>query len=164
MTQEALATVLGVTVGAVYKWEAGLSVPELDLIVRIADFFDTSVDALLGYRMQDNSLDASMNRIYNCWLTLDPAALDEAEKLLAKYPHHFRVINTCADLFLTYGFSSHDTKLLRRSLELLNLARTLLPQNDNPHFSESRIMHGISVIYHQLGEHEKAQYGRPFQL
>ena len=48
MTQEALATVLGVTVGAVYKWEAGLSVPELDLIVRIADFFDTSVDALLG--------------------------------------------------------------------------------------------------------------------
>ena len=156
MTQEALATVLGVTVGAVYKWEAGLSVPELDLIVRIADFFDTSVDALLGYRMQDNSLDASMNRIYNCWLTLDPAALDEAEKLLAKYPHHFRVINTCADLFLTYGFSSHDTKLLRRSLELLNLARTLLPQNDNPHFSESRIMHGISVIYHQLGEHEKA--------
>ncbi len=27
MTQEQLATVLGVTVGAVYKWESGLSVP-----------------------------------------------------------------------------------------------------------------------------------------
>ena len=44
MTQEQLATVLGVTVGAVYKWESGLSVPELDLIVEMADFFDTSVD------------------------------------------------------------------------------------------------------------------------
>ena len=58
MTQEALATVLGVTVGAVHKWEAGMSVPELDMIVRMADFFDSSVDALLGYRMQDNNLDA----------------------------------------------------------------------------------------------------------
>lgn len=29
LTQEQLAEVLGVTVGAVYKWEAGLSTPEL---------------------------------------------------------------------------------------------------------------------------------------
>ena len=38
LTQEQLAEVLGVTTGAVYKWEAGLSVPELDLIVEMADF------------------------------------------------------------------------------------------------------------------------------
>ena len=29
LTQEQLAEALGVTVGAVYKWEAGLSQPEL---------------------------------------------------------------------------------------------------------------------------------------
>ncbi len=29
LTQEQLSEVLGVTAGAVYKWEAGLSVPEL---------------------------------------------------------------------------------------------------------------------------------------
>ena len=39
MTQEQLAEALGVSVGAVYKWEAGLSLPELNLIVEIADFF-----------------------------------------------------------------------------------------------------------------------------
>ena len=156
MTQEALATVLGVTVGAVHKWEAGISVPELDMIVRMADFFDSSVDALLGYRMQDNNLDAAMNRIHTYWQTLDTAALAEGEKLLAKHPHSFRVVRTCANLFLTYGLSCHDRKLLFRALELLNLARTLLPLNDNPHISEARIMHGISVAYHELGEHEKA--------
>ena len=37
LTQEQLAEVLGVTAGAVYKWESGLSVPELDLIVEMAD-------------------------------------------------------------------------------------------------------------------------------
>ena len=38
LTQEQLAEVLGVTTGAVYKWEAGLSVPELNMIVELADF------------------------------------------------------------------------------------------------------------------------------
>ena len=51
LTQEQLAEVLGVTVGAVYKWEAKMSLPELPLIMEMADFFDTSVDVLLGYRM-----------------------------------------------------------------------------------------------------------------
>ena len=49
MTQEQLAEVLNVTVGAVYKWESGQSVPELGTIVELADLFDTSVDVLLGY-------------------------------------------------------------------------------------------------------------------
>ena len=73
MTQEQLATVLGVTVGAVYKWESGLSVPELDLIVEMADFFDTSVDVLLGYRINDNRLDSIVSRLYTYSRTLDPA-------------------------------------------------------------------------------------------
>ena len=85
MTQEQLATVLGVTVGAVYKWESGLSVPELDLIVEMADFFDTSVDVLLGYRINDNRLDSIVSRLYTYSRTLDPAGIVEAEKALAKY-------------------------------------------------------------------------------
>ena len=56
LTQEQLAEVLGVTVGAVYKWEARLSQPELSTIMELADFFDTSVDVLLGYELKDNSL------------------------------------------------------------------------------------------------------------
>ena len=44
LTQEQLAEILNVTTGAVYKWEAKLSVPELQVIIKLADFFDTSVD------------------------------------------------------------------------------------------------------------------------
>ena len=82
MTQEQLAEVLGVTVGAVYKWESGLSVPELTLITEMADFFDVSVDVLLGYRMKDNRLDSVADRLYACCRRLDPAAPAEAEKAL----------------------------------------------------------------------------------
>ena len=47
LTQEKLAEALGVTVGAVYKWESGQSQPEQNQLVIITDFFDTSVDVLL---------------------------------------------------------------------------------------------------------------------
>ena len=87
MTQEKLAEALGVTVGAVYKWESGQSQPELNLLVEMADFFDTSVDMLLGYRIQDNRLDSALERIGAYCQSLDPAAIPEAEKVLGKYPH-----------------------------------------------------------------------------
>ena len=66
LTQEQLAEVLGVTVGAVHKWEAKLSVPELPMIMEMADFFDISVDALLGYAMRDNRLGATEERLWQC--------------------------------------------------------------------------------------------------
>ena len=111
MIQEQLAEVLGVTVGAVYKWESGLSLPELKLIVEMADFFDISVDVLLGYRMKDNHVDSMVGRLYAYCQTMDPAALTEAEKALGKYPHSFRIVNTCAEIYMCYGGSSHEPRL-----------------------------------------------------
>ena len=156
MTQEQLATVLGVTVGAVYKWESGLSVPELNLIVEMADFFDTSVDTLLGYKMKDNHLESMLDRLYGFCQSLDPTALTEAEKALAKYPHSFKVVLTCSDLFLGFGITTHNPQLLRRALELQEQARLLLSQNDNPRVSEATICGKMSCAYLQLGEKEKA--------
>ena len=47
LTQEQLAEALGMTPGAVYKWEAGLSQPELAVIVELADLFQVSMDVLV---------------------------------------------------------------------------------------------------------------------
>ena len=156
LTQEKLAEALGVTVGAVYKWESGLSVPELGLLVELADFFDTSVDALLGYRMRDNRLDATLDRLSAYCETLDPAALAEAEKTLARYPHSFRAVYACAGVYLAFGTAKCEQKLLRRALELLELAEALLPQNDNPRVDKTTIIGGIATAYFQLGRREEA--------
>ncbi|MDE6212510.1 MAG: helix-turn-helix domain-containing protein [Lachnospiraceae bacterium] len=42
MTQEQLAEAMGVTVGAVYKWESDQSNPDLNLIIELADLFEVS--------------------------------------------------------------------------------------------------------------------------
>ena len=49
LTQEQFAEAMGVTVGSVYKWETGQTIPELSMLVKTADFFDVSMDVLLGY-------------------------------------------------------------------------------------------------------------------
>ncbi len=156
LTQEKLAEALGVTVGAVYKWESGQSQPELGLLVELADFFDTSVDLLLGYRIQDNRLDAALERIGGYCRTLDPAAIPEAEKVLGKYPHSFRAVYGCAGVFLVYGADGHDPQLLRRALELYERAKTLLAQNGDPRISEAVLCGSQSVAWFLLGEKEKS--------
>ncbi len=156
MTQEKLAEALGVTVGAVYKWESGQSQPELNLLVEMADFFDTSVDVLLGYRIKDNRLDSALERMNAYCQTLDPAAITEAEKVLGKYPHSFRAVYGCATVYLAYGAGNHDPQQLRRALELLEQARVLLPQNEDPRISEATICGSLSIVWFLLGEKEKS--------
>ncbi len=156
MTQEKLAEALGVTVGAVYKWESGQSLPELNMVVEMADFFDTSVDVLLGYRMKDNSLDSAIERINHYCKTLDPAALTEAEKMIGKYPHSFMSVLSCASVYLAFGAANHDPNHLRRSLELFERSKMLLSQNDDPKVSEAMICGNMALTNFLLGNTEKS--------
>ena len=156
LTQEQLAEVLGVTVGAVYKWEARLSVPELALIVEMADFFDTSVDALLGYEMKDNRLAATEARIRQYHSKKSRDGLAEVEKALEKYPNAFTIAYAGAELYHGIGLEAQDKALLRRALELFEKARQLLPQNKDTRISEQTLCGSISQVYFALGEKEKA--------
>ena len=155
LTQEQLAEVLGVSAGAVYKWESGLSLPELPLIVELADLFDVSVDALLGYRMKDNREEAVVKRLNGYCRSRDPDALTEAEKALKKYPNSFEVVHICAEAFLVFGAEAHDRDTLRRALELLEQAQRLISQNRDPEISELTLCGEIASVYEALGEPEK---------
>jgi len=48
LTQEQLSEVFGVSVAAVSKWETSAAHPDIELLPKIAAFFDISVDFLLG--------------------------------------------------------------------------------------------------------------------
>ena len=156
LTQEQFAEVLGVTTGAVYKWESGQSVPELNLIVEMAGFFDTSVDALLGYQMRDNGPAAFSRRLVDYCKTRDPRALTEAEQALKKYPNSFDIVLRCANVFIIYGTGEKSGARLRRALELLEQSLLLIGQNKEPKVNELTIYSQMASAYLALGEAEKA--------
>ena len=156
LTQQQLADALGVTVGAVYKWEANLSAPDLTLLVELADLFDTSVDVLLGYHVKSNKQADTAARLRECLQNRDTDGLAEAEKALLRYPNCFDIVYQSAMLYYLFGLMSGEKPRLRRSIELMERARLLLGQNTDPKISEISITYDMAGAYSELGEEEKA--------
>lgn len=139
LTQEQLAEVLGVTVGAVYKWESNLCYPELRLIMEMADFFNVSVDYLLGYEMKDNSVQATIDRLNNYINNSDINGIEEAEKALIRYPNNFMIVYLSATMNLVMGGAYLDKKYSIRAYELYETALLLIDQNSMPWVSDITI-------------------------
>ena len=59
LSQEEIAIRLNVVRQTISKWEKGLSVPDADMLIRIAEFFEVSVSELLGKRL-DNETDVNI--------------------------------------------------------------------------------------------------------
>ena len=156
MTQEQLAEVLGVTVGAVYKWEAKLSVPEVSLLMEMADFFDTSLDVLLGYHMKDNCIQRAAERLKKYRLNKEINGLAEAEKYVAKYPHSFEIVYESASLYRVFAVARHDSKMARRALDLLDTSLLLLSQNKNIKTSRLTIYGEMADMFLAMEEKGKA--------
>lgn len=156
LTQEQLAEVMGVTVGAVHKWETRLSTPELSLIAELADFFDVSVDVLLGYEMKDNRLKTITDRLTQYINTENPEGVNEAEKALKRFPHNFHVVYLSAIIYMLFGGKSHDRHKLGRAMHLLEESLLLLSQNTNPVISETAIYEYMANVRLMQGEGRQA--------
>ena len=53
ITQDTLATAMGVTPQAISRWESEGGYPDIELLPALADFFSVSIDELLGYRSSE---------------------------------------------------------------------------------------------------------------
>lgn len=157
LTQEQLAEAMGVSVAAVSKWEQGQSLPEIPMLMELADFFDLSVDALLGYRLRSNDRKSVSERLkvlrredrYD-------EGLAEAEKALQKFPNTFTVVYECAKLFEMAGGTRKDKALQRRALDLLTHAIRLLPQNSDPQVSEMSLRLDMANVLLDMEDWERA--------
>ena len=156
LTQEALAEALGVTAGAVYKWEAGLSTPELEMLVRIADLFDTSVDTLLGYEMAENRKRSITDQIYGYILSKDRAGLEYAEKALTKYSNDFNVLVSSARMYLTFGMEERNNGWMRRAIELFEKASETVPHDIDPRYGRLAIIGDIALLNFLVNDRDKA--------
>ncbi len=156
LTQEQLAEAMHVTVGAVSKWESGLSVPDISLIMELADFFGISVDALLGYKIQNNNVSNTAERIKS--LTIEKRFDDgimEVEKALQKYPNSFDIVYRSAVFYQCMGIDCQTNTEQHRALSLFQYALTLVDQNHDTPVGKTTIQKCIAEAYFSLGENEK---------
>ena len=156
-TQEQLAEAMGVSVGAVSKWESGASVPELSIIMELADFFEISVDALLGYKMRDNSAEETAERIKSLRVQKEyDEGIIEAEKAVQKFPNDFDVIYQSASFFMFCGIDRMNREYILRAKSLCEHSLRLYSIRRDNKISKNYIYSDLSTIYSMLGNHEKS--------
>ena len=157
LTQERIAEVFDVTVGAVHKWEAELSTPDIGLLMEIADFFDTSLDTLMGFDMRDNRMSEIAKRLRHMIDNKDLSGMKEAEMALLKYPHCIDIVYEAACMYLAFATLFKDNKkYYSRSVELFETAIRLLPQNTNPKINDTLVYGGLANAYFGMGEPDKS--------
>lgn len=152
-TQEQLAEALGVSVSAVHKWESGKATPELEMLVDIAEFFETSVDAMLNYGWQKLNMGQTAEKLRRFITSKDlESGIRFAEKALQKYPNSFQIIYSAADLY----FVTMEPRHMPRAVELFDRAITLIEQNIDEEISSLTIQNRIALCYCYMDRTEEA--------
>ncbi len=96
ITQEEFAEILGVSYQSVSRWENNICYPDMELLPTIADFFNISVDKLLGVEESTEKVHVaqylerfqnaiSQGKIYDC--------IAIAREGVAEYPNNFELLN-----------------------------------------------------------------------
>ena len=157
MTQEQLAEIMQVSTGAVHKWEADLSTPDINYIMGMAELFSVSVDTLIGFTSFSNFKDDGIERMRALQQNRKvDEAKEEAQSLLRKYPNDFEVTYRCAKLYQMIGIESDDEGSASYAIELFKRALAFSAQYTGSDISETTIISDISECYIVLGKADKA--------
>ncbi len=156
MTQEDLAEALGVTFAAVSKWERGLATPDIELIIQMANIFDISVDALIGYQLKSSNIEELIKKAEILIIeNKNEDAIIECNNALAKYPNNFKVVYLSAKTYQIIGYKEKNNDYLRKSIDLMEKSILLISQNDDTEISEITIQGEIAQCYISLKEIDK---------
>ena len=158
LTQEQLAERLGITLGAVSKWERGSSEPNLPYIMELAELFHVSVDALIGFSMRGSDADTEAERIEGLSRNASPWKIaEEYGNALKKFPNHFRIVLGAALVNQQIGVQYKQDTALKKALDLFRHSIDLLPQNRyNPEINEAHLRNNIAGCYAALKNYSKA--------
>jgi len=148
---------MGVTIGAVSKWESGLSNPDIMLLPKLARFFGISLDVLFSFQLIDNSADDLSEKIktFRFEKKYDKGA-EVALNAIRRYPNHFDIIYQSAALFMMQGIERGNQEALEKAMELYRHSCPLVGQSQDERVSELSIQVSIGEVLTYLGRTEEA--------
>lgn len=124
MTQTDVANALGVTTQAVSRWESQTTLPDIALLIPIADFYGVSIDYLLGHDLSEKE-EEILNYLEYCKSSSYRGNSGNLNELIAKtrgmlrkHPSDHRImLELCSELFELYEKFDKKRKHLEELLE-----------------------------------------------
>ncbi len=154
MTQDELADTLGITSQAVSRWERGISVPDIETIVKLSYLFNVTTDYLLGVDgvKTEAKIEETISSAKN--LPVDEA-ISVLRDELNRYPCHMTLMN-CLAWFLAHKAESIDRERekIRTLTEAEEMSEYVLAHSVDTEQRNGAI-YNLLGIYRELGEREK---------
>ena len=156
LTQEEVATHLGVSFQSVSKWERGDSYPDIELLPSIAHYFGISLDELLGFRADEKQ--AKYDALNEQWMQNNKNGLNRENIALMR--EALKIFPNDALLLVQLSTSLEKTGDTEEEKEK-NLLESIAVQEQILRYCEDCEVRGATLFnichsYRKIGEHEKA--------
>lgn len=147
ISQEALASVLGVTFQAVSKWETNTATPDTGLIPPIASYFGVSIDELFDYNVLENEkkIDAICREAAQYRL-LEPLRAEQILKEgLKQFPANESMLTVL--VYVLWAIPGRES-------ELMDTCRLLIDRSTNEGI-RCDVLRILAEAYHRAGKYEE---------
>lgn len=156
LRQEQLAEAMGVSAASVSKWETNQSYPELTLLAELADFFEVSIDTLIGHNLSADRLEAliaQMEKAADDHEEETAAAL--CEKILRNYPNNDRAVEACSSCY--YKLFIHTGKKVYIEQCVAQTKRLMSLKQGEPEKDRLQRIHYLANQYELLNQWDTAK-------
>lgn len=156
LTQDEVATHLGVSFQSVSKWERGEGYPDIELLPALANYFGISVDELLGASESENA--EKYSNINSCWEYnnkngLHTENVELMRDALKTFPNDaLLLVQLSSSLEKLDGTPEEKQKYLRESIAV---QEQIIRYCDDCEV-RGATLYNICFAYHKNGEHDKA--------
>jgi len=158
ITQEELADHLGISFQSVSKWERGDGLPDITMLPDLADFFNISIDELIGSDRMPNG--GYFNDVYKEAHEYESRgdydkAIGLLKDTLKKYPNHYDMTSKLASILLLKDNNSEEGKIYAQ--KALMLCERELDGNIISEKARATARASLCFLYDNIGEREKAK-------
>jgi len=156
LRQEQLAEAMGVSIASVSKWENGQCAPELTVLAELADFFEVSIDTLVGHHLSADRMEALITQLENAGSDRDEeTAAALCEKILRNYPNDVRAVEACADAY--YQLHIYTTKKEYMERCIAETKRLMNLKQGEPERERLTRIHALGNQYGHLEQWDTAK-------
>ena len=176
LTQDQIAEILHVSPQAVSRWETGATYPDINMLPAIANFFEVTIDELLGFDVtkKEERIEEIIKQM--CDAIERNATDDEIEVVsngLKEFPNNLYFLDRLAGAYWNKMWdckqAGNETEMRKYANESIKIFERFISGNENfitmpipekygctYESVRSGALQGIAYTYHTIGEYEKA--------
>lgn len=159
ITQEQLASIIGVSIPAVSKWEKGVSFPDITYLPVLANYFEVNIDDLLNYRKELDENDIA-KIIKECEELISINSIEESIKLcesyMKNYPSNYKLKFKLTHIYSLAMIKETDLNKEDITNRIIEILEDIVDNTNDIELKEYSLMQ-LSSNYMIVDKNDKAE-------